>query len=131
MENKRSSSYSSSPYSLCRHLDHVKNRSNLRVGEPSIERESPNTVEIRLTARYKPDDEDDHETDQLGYTKTEPLTALRITDLTETEADLIKAFVPVAVDDVREGLESYTETVEHAEELEAKIERTDGLIEET
>jgi len=131
MENERSSSYSSSPYSLCRHLNHVKNRSNLRVGEPSIERESPNTVEIRLTARYKPDDEDDHETDQLGYTKTEPLTALRITDLTETEADLIKAFVPVAVDDVREGLESYTETVEHAEELEAKIERTDDLIKET
>jgi len=106
MENERSSSYSSSPYSLCRHLNHVKNRSNLRVGEPSIEREYPNTVEIRLTT-------------------------LRITDLTETEADLIKAFVPVAVDDVREGLASYTETVEHAEELEAKIERTVDLIEET
>lgn len=81
--------------------------------------------------------------------------------LTETEADLIKAFVPVTVDeaggfanfretatktnslvdrlrkltlppvdDVREGLKSYTETVEHAEELEAKIERTDDLIDE-
>jgi type II restriction/modification system DNA methylase subunit YeeA len=161
MENERSSSYSSSPYSLCRHLNHVKNRLNLRVGEPSIEHESLNTVEIRLTARYKPDDEDGHETDQLGYTKTEPLTALRITDLTKTEADLINASVPVAVDeaggfadfresatktnslvdrlrklmlpavdDVREGLESYTETVERAEELEAKIERTDDLIDE-
>nr|WP_235262624.1 hypothetical protein [Halobacterium salinarum] len=35
-----------------------------------------------------------------------------------------------AVDDVRAGLESYTETVERTEELEAKIERTDDLIDE-
>jgi len=139
----------------------TEEKPNLRVGEASVERESANTVEIRLTARYKPDDEDAHETDQWGYTETEPLPALRITDLTETEADLVEAFVPVAVDeaggfadfretatktnslvdrlrkltlpavdDVRAGLESYTETVERAEELEAKIERTDDLIDE-
>ena len=139
----------------------TEEKPNLRVGEASVQRESPNTVEIRLTARYKPDDEDAHETDQWGYTETEPLPALRITDLTETEADLIEAFVPVAVDeaggfadfretatktnslvdrlrkltlpavdDIQEGLESYTETVERAEELEAKIERTDDLIDE-
>ncbi|WP_432277124.1 TaqI-like C-terminal specificity domain-containing protein [Halobacterium salinarum] len=139
----------------------TEQKPNLRVGEASVERESPNTVEIRLTARYKPDDEDANETDQWGYTETEALPALRITDLTETEADLIEAFVPVAVDeaggfadfretatktnslvdrlrkltlpavdDVRAGLESYTETVERAEELEAKIERTDDLIDE-
>ncbi|MDL0130440.1 TaqI-like C-terminal specificity domain-containing protein [Halobacterium salinarum] len=139
----------------------TEEKPNLRVGEASVERESPNTVEIRLTARYKPDDEDAHETDQWGYTETEPLPSLRITDLTETEADLIEAFVPVAVDeaggfadfretatktnslvdrlrkltlpavdDVQSGLESYTETVERAEELEAKIKRTDGLIDE-
>ncbi|MDL0135969.1 TaqI-like C-terminal specificity domain-containing protein [Halobacterium salinarum] len=139
----------------------TEEKPNLRVGEASVKRESPNTVEIRLTARYKPDDEDAHETDQWGYTETEPLPALRITDLTRNEADLIEAFVPVAVDeadgfadfretatktnslvnrlrkltlpavdDVRAGLESYTETVERAEELEAKIERTDDLIDE-
>jgi hypothetical protein len=86
---------------------------------------------------------------------------LRITDLTATEADLIEAFVPVAVDEaggfagfretatktnslvdrlraltvpaveeVRDGLESYTETKARAEELEAKIARTDELIDE-
>jgi len=139
----------------------TEEKPNLRVGEASVERESPNTVEIRLTARYKPDDDDAHETDQWGYTETEPLPALRITDLTETEADLVEAFVPVAVDeaggfadfretatktnslvdrlrkltlpavdDVREGLASYTETVERAEELEAKIERTDDRIDD-
>lgn len=124
-------------------------------------RESDSTVEIQLTARYKPDDEDAYETDQWGYTETEPLPALRITDLTETEGDLIEAFVPVAVDeaggfagfretatktnslvdrlrkltlpavdDVRDGLVSYMETVERADELETKIERTDELIDE-
>jgi len=126
-----------------------------------VTRESDSTVEIQLTARYKPDDEDAYETDQWGYTETEPLPALRITDLTETEGDLIEAFVPVAVDeaggfagfretatktnslvdrlrkltlpavdDVRDGLVSYMETVERADELETKIERTDELIDE-
>ena len=106
-------------------------------------------------------DEGAHETDGNGYTETDPLLALRITDLTSTEADLIEAFVPVAVDeadgfagfretatktnslidrlraltlpaveDVREGLASYQETMARAEEPEAKIERTDELIDE-
>ncbi|RLM96248.1 Eco57I restriction-modification methylase domain-containing protein [Haloarcula sp. Atlit-7R] len=139
----------------------TEQRPNLRVGEASIVRESDSTIEIQLTARYKPDDEDAHETDQWGYKETEPLPALRITDLTETEADLIEAFVPVAVDEaggfagfretatktnslvdrlrqltlpavdeVRDGLESYIETKARAEELEEKIERTDDLIDE-
>ncbi|EMA14933.1 Eco57I restriction-modification methylase domain-containing protein [Haloarcula marismortui] len=139
----------------------TEQKPNLRVGEASVVRESVSTVEIQLTARYKPDDEDAYETDQWGYTETEPLPALRITDLTETEGDLIEAFVPVAVDeaggfagfretatktnslvdrlrkltlpavdDVRDGLVSYMETVERADELELKIERTDELIDE-
>ncbi|WP_418766781.1 Eco57I restriction-modification methylase domain-containing protein [Natronomonas amylolytica] len=154
---------------------------NLRVGTCEVVRESPTSVEIRLTARYKPDDEDGetrpkggsrtartgearesvHETDQWGYTETELLPALEIADLSETEADLIEHFVPVAVDEaggfaefretatktnslvdrlrkltlpavdeVAEGLESYIETKERAEELDAKIEKTDQLIDE-
>nr|WP_269802005.1 hypothetical protein [Haloarcula taiwanensis] len=35
-----------------------------------------------------------------------------------------------AVDDLRDGLASYMETVERADELKAKIERTDELIDE-
>ncbi|WP_420834407.1 TaqI-like C-terminal specificity domain-containing protein [Haloarcula marismortui] len=139
----------------------TEQKPNLRVGEASVVRESDSTVEIQLSARYKPDDEDAYETDQWGYTETEPLPALRITDLTEMEGDLIEAFVPVAVDeaggfagfretatktnslvdrlrkltlpavdDIRDGLASYMETVERADELEAKIERTDELIDE-
>jgi len=139
---------------------------NLRVGTASVVRESPNTVEIRLTARYKPGEQDDldeseFEVDQWGYTETDPQPALRLTDLTSTEADLIAAFVPVAVDeaggfagfrdtatktnslvdrlrkltlprvaDVEAGLEGYIKTKARAEELEAKIESTDALIDE-
>ncbi len=39
-----------------------EDRSNLRVGDVSLARESPNTVLVEATARYKPDDEDARET---------------------------------------------------------------------
>jgi hypothetical protein len=71
---------------------------NLKTGGISIERVSPDTVLIEMTARYKPDDEDAYETDQWGYTETEPMPAMRLTDLSETEVDLVEAFVPVAVE---------------------------------
>ncbi|QLG60470.1 TaqI-like C-terminal specificity domain-containing protein [Halorarum salinum] len=87
----------------------TQEKPNLRVGDATVHRESTNTVEIRLTARYKPDDENGHETDQWGYTETDPLPALRITDLTEPEADLIEAFVPVAVDEA-DGFANFRET---------------------
>ncbi|APX97817.1 Eco57I restriction-modification methylase domain-containing protein [Natronorubrum daqingense] len=141
--------------------DTAEDRENLRVGTVEIERQSPDSLEIHLTARYKPENEDEYETDRWGYTETDPEPALEISDLTETEADLIEAFVPVAVDeaggfanfretatkndslvdrlrkltlpavdDVRDGLESYLKTKARAEELEAKIEKTDELIDE-
>jgi len=139
----------------------AKQKPNLRVGTVRVDRDSETSVEIQLSARYKPDDEDAYETDQWGYTETDLEPALQITDLTPTEADLIEAFVPVAVDeaggfagfretatktnslvdrlrkltlpalnDVEAGLESYTETKQRADELEAKIEHTDELIDE-
>ncbi|WP_280535813.1 N-6 DNA methylase [Halopenitus sp. POP-27] len=82
---------------------------NLRVGTVTVDRESPNTVLIKATARYKPDDEDAHETDRWGYTETDLLPAFRITDLTETEADLIEHFVPVAVEEAG-GFANFRET---------------------
>jgi hypothetical protein len=75
----------------------TKQKPSLRIGEASVSRESNSTVEVRLTARYKPGDEEAYVTDRWGYTETKPLPALRITDLSEIQADLIEAFVPVAV----------------------------------
>lgn len=81
----------------------------IRVGTATCERETVNTVVIHVTARYKPDDEDSYETDQWGYTETEPIPAMRLTDLTETEADLVEAFVPVAVEEAG-GFAGFRET---------------------
>ena len=87
----------------------AKEKPNLRVGNTTVDRETPNTVLIEATARYKPDDEDAYETDQWGYTETEYLPVFRITDLTEREADLIEHFVPVAVDEAG-GFANFRET---------------------
>ncbi|RLM33156.1 restriction endonuclease [Haloarcula sp. Atlit-120R] len=49
---------------------------------------------------------------------------------TNSLVDRLRKLTLPAVDDVRDGLASYIETVERADELEAKIERTDELIDE-
>ena len=138
----------------------AEEKPNLRIGDVDVIRESPNSVEILLTARYKPEDSS-LDTDRWGYTETDLLPAFRITDLSEIEADLIEAFVPVAVDkaggfanfretatksnslidriqalilpavsDVESQLEQYIETKERAAELETEIMETESLIDE-
>jgi len=116
-------------------------------------------VTIEVTARYKPENEDEFETDTYGYTETEFVEAFTLTDLTDQEAALVEAFVPVAVkeeiggfrdnatktnslidrlkgmtlpdpDDVADDLRRYIETKERADELNEKIEKTDQLIDE-
>jgi len=72
---------------------------NNRVGTVTCERADAHTVVINMSARYKPENEDAHETDQWGYTETEPMPAMELTGLSETEADLVEAFVPVAVEE--------------------------------
>jgi len=99
----------------------TKSCENLRVGEASVIRESPTTVEIRLSARYNPDDEDAHETDQWGYTETDPMPALRLTDLSETDADLVEAFVPVAVEKA-DGFADFRETATKTNSLIDRLE---------
>jgi hypothetical protein len=47
---------------------------------------------------------------------------------TNSLVDRLRTLTLLAVDDVREGLESYIETKARAEELEAKIERTDDIV---
>ncbi|WP_188880334.1 Eco57I restriction-modification methylase domain-containing protein [Halarchaeum grantii] len=132
----------------------------LRVGDVRTERDGAR-VTVEATARYKPEEEGDFETDQWGYTETEYVEAFALADLTAEEATLVEAFVPVAVaeaggfagfrenatktnslvdrlkaitlpdpDDVADDLRRYVETKERADELDAKIEKTDRLIDE-
>lgn len=72
---------------------------NIRVGAVTCERANAHTTILYVTARFKPTNPDDHETDQYGYTETEPIEAFRLTDLSELEADLIEAWVPVAAEE--------------------------------
>ncbi|WP_239641058.1 restriction endonuclease [Halorubrum distributum] len=130
----------------------------LRVGDVRAERDGT-SVTVSATARYKPEDEDAHETDTYGYTETEYHEAFTLVDCSEAEAALVAAFVPVAVDDeiagfrenatktnslvdrlkaitlpdpddVADDLDRYVKTKERADELDAKIEETDRLIDE-
>jgi hypothetical protein len=49
---------------------------------------------------------------------------------TNSLIDRLRKLTLPAVDDVQDGLESYVETKKRADELEAKIEETDELIDE-
>lgn len=94
---------------------------NLRVGEVVCKRENESTVVIHATARYKPDDEDAYETDQWGYTETEPMPAMRLTDLSAAEADLVESFVPVAVEKAG-GFAGFRETATKTNSLVDRLE---------
>lgn len=117
------------------------------------------TVTIEATARYKPEEEEEFETDTYGYTETDFFEAFTLTDLSEEEVALVEAFVPVAIeeeiggfrdnatktnslidrlkgitlpdpDDVAGDLRRYLKAKERADELDQKIEKTDQLIDE-
>jgi hypothetical protein len=70
----------------------------LRVGSVETDRDGC-SVTVYASARYKPEEEGEIATDQWGYTETDLLEAFTLTDLTENEAALIEAFVPVAVEE--------------------------------
>jgi hypothetical protein len=70
----------------------------LRVGSIKIVKDSSKLV-IKLTAWYKPENEDEHETDQWGYTETEFIPAMEFVGLDNKLERLIAEFVPYAVDE--------------------------------
>jgi len=71
---------------------------NLRIGNVKTECDG-SRVTIYATARYKPENEDEQETDRWGYTETDYNEAFALTNLSEEEAALVEAFVPVAVEE--------------------------------
>jgi hypothetical protein len=99
----------------------TQNYENIRVGTVTCERKGENTVIIHATARYKPEDEDAYETDRWGYTETESIPAMRLTELSKTEADLIEEFVPVAVEKA-DGFAGFRETATKTNSLIDRLE---------
>jgi hypothetical protein len=96
--------------------DTADDRENLRVGTVSCERAGAESIIIYATARYKPDDPDAHETDQYGYTETDPIEAFRLTGLTDLVADLAESFVPVAAEEAG-GFADFRETATQTNSL--------------
>jgi len=57
------------------------------------------SVTVYATARYKPEEEEEFETDQWGYTETDYKEVFTLADFTKEEAALIEAVVPVAAEE--------------------------------
>lgn len=81
---------------------------NLRIGSVDIS-ESNSKLTIRLSARYKPENEAECETDRWGYTETDLLPAMEFVGLDEKERVLIREFVPYTVEEAG-GFAGFRET---------------------
>ncbi|OLZ41516.1 restriction endonuclease [Natrinema saccharevitans] len=69
-------------------------RPTLKLG--SVVVDDGATLQLSATVRYKPDD-DAVDTDRWGYTETDPIPALEVTDPNDDWAALLAAFVPHAI----------------------------------
>jgi hypothetical protein len=98
----------------------TETRENLRVGSIAVERKG-SEVTISLSARYKPTDEADYETDRWGYTETDLEPALRFPNLEETQAALVAAFVPYAIEEAG-GFAGFRETATKTNSLIDRLE---------
>ena len=92
----------------------------LRVGSITLEKED-NKVVLKATARYKPEDSSEHETDRWGYTETDLISAMEFHDLSEMEKALIKEFVPLAVENGG-GFANFRETATKTKSLIDRLE---------
>jgi len=70
----------------------------LKLGRVTVEDSGPQPV-LFATARYKPKDPEQFETDRWGYIETDPLPAMEFIGLSEQERALIEAFVPYAIEE--------------------------------
>jgi hypothetical protein len=90
-------------------------KENLRLGEVSVKQEN-GTVNLYATARYKPVDREDYETDQWGYTETEPILAMQFVGVDRMMERLLLDFVPVAVEEAG-GFAGFRETATKTKSL--------------
>lgn len=75
----------------------TKERLGLCTGSVEVREENGKLI-IYMSARYKPEKNQEYKTDKWGYMKTDLIPALEFHDLSEQEKVLIKEFVPMAVE---------------------------------
>ncbi|MCQ4334890.1 restriction endonuclease [Natronomonas sp. F2-12] len=76
----------------------TESRDSLRVGSVQVESSGAKLV-IKMSARYKPENPEEYETDRWGYTATELLPAMEFVGLDEKTRALLEEFVPYAVEE--------------------------------
>jgi len=98
----------------------TETKDSLRVENVKI-RDSGSKIVVDVTARYKPDEPEEYETDQWGYTETDFHSAMEFVGLTEKKATLIKEFVPVAIERAG-GFASFRESATKTNSLVDRLE---------
>lgn len=88
---------------------------NLRVGSIKVNSDNSSVV-IEMSARYKPEDEEQFETDRWGYTETELFPAVEFIGVSEHQKTLIEEFVPFAVQKAG-GYADFRETATKSQSL--------------
>lgn len=79
---------------------------NLRIGEVAVEEKDSKLV-IKASSRYKPENEDQVETDRWGYTETQLKPAMEFIGLDRETKELIKAFVEYTVEEEDDGFADF------------------------
>jgi hypothetical protein len=86
----------------------TETRDNLRFGDVQVSR-TDLKVTIEASARYKPEDPDEFETDRWGYTETESYPVMEFVGVDELQSDLLVEFVDYATDE-GDGFAGFRET---------------------
>jgi hypothetical protein len=93
---------------------------SLRVGSVDVT-EDGTTLTVLVSARYKPADPDEYETDRWGYTETEPIPAAEFVGLDDEERVLVRAFVPYSIEEAG-GFAGFRETATGTNSLVDRLE---------
>jgi hypothetical protein len=93
----------------------------VRVGSVDVSDEG-NTVTILISARYKPEDPDEFETDRWNYTETELMPAMQFIGLSDEEWLLVREFVPYAIEEAG-GFAGFRETATKTNSLIDRLEK--------
>ncbi|TKX60529.1 class I SAM-dependent DNA methyltransferase [Halorubrum sp. ASP1] len=76
----------------------TESRENLRVGSVQV-KNSGAKLTVEISARYKPENPEEYDTDRWGYAETELLPAMEFVGLNEKTMALVEEFVPYAVEE--------------------------------
>ncbi|WP_115864262.1 class I SAM-dependent DNA methyltransferase [Halorussus litoreus] len=97
-----------------------ESRDNLRVGSVRVEEERSKLV-VLVSARYKPENEDEYETDRWGYTETDFIPAIEFIGMDDQTQALATEFIEYAVDEA-DGFANFRENATTTKSLIDRLE---------